>query len=321
MNHFWLSRLPWRDRLKALGLILLLLAALYWLAGCGGELPEQPPDTQPMAARYTLFVPFARHDYAYEGGKAGVGIATQASAVARPNHAADIGAGWWYNWSLHPDLAGLPEQVGAEFVPMVWRGSADELAALECPPTGAPLFWLNEPNEPGQAVTSPTAAVDLLEQLSAVCPETRLIGPHMAPRDRHSGWPWAVAFYQEWERRHGAAPPTVLALHLYDHPAAFTPTIDGYYRALARWVDADAPIWITEFNVPCGDKSAAEIAPLLAQATRILDEDGRVERYAVFALHNGGRWPGLECGEMVDERGQLTAVGRAYRDAATAAYP
>lgn len=58
-----------------------------------------------------------------------------------------------------------------------------------------------------------------------------------------------------------------------------------------------------------------------AQATRILDEDGRVERYAVFALHNGGRWPGLECGEMVDERGQLTAVGRAYRDAATAAYP
>jgi hypothetical protein len=260
------------------------------------------------------YFPFVAAPYAPPAGKAGVGIATQAAEVVQATSAKDAGAVWYYNWSVHPELRGLPLQVGAEFVPMVWRGGR-EVAGMPCG-LGTPVLWLNEPNEPGQATMTPAEAADLLERLLAVCATNRYIGPNVSHRDWHVGWPWLVAFYTEWERRHGVAPPTVLAMHLYAYPLAFASTINTHYQALARWVEPDDPIWITEYNVPCGPKSSAEVAPLLAEATRILESDNRVERYAVFALHNGGRWPGSECGELVDESGRMTEAGRAFRDTA-----
>lgn len=303
-------------------LSIILIVALFFLAACGGEPTREAVGVGEV---YTYWFPAVWEGYSYDGGKAGIGVITNNRADwARPRHndTAQIGADWWYNWGQDADLRGSAQAHG-EYVPMVWGGRQREIEALRgvwCPAYSGPVLWLNEPELHSQARMTPDQAVDSLEMLRLECPNAQIIGPQTGPFD--PDFVWLREFWSLWQQAHGGPPPvTAVGLHIYNHPAPGD-WIEAFYLALPEYT---GPVWITEFAVCRPGVSAAEA---MRRYVAAFEADARVARYAPFANRVDGSVPDfswLACASMFDEQSQLTAVGRAYRDAAarltTEAYP
>lgn len=273
---------------------------------------------EPEAGR-VYFLPFIRSDYRYAGGKACVAVIGNNKADWAQPRASDVrrlGAGCWYNWHYDPAFGGAEQDFG-EYVPMIWgkRVPGD----LTCPPAGAPLLWLNEPDLRSQSNATPHEAVEMLAALRERCPTARFVGPQMGPFD--PSYRWLREFWALWVERHGGPPPTTLAIHTYNAPEPLA-WVDALYVAVPEY---SGLVWVTEFGY-CGN---ADPVAMMARYVADFLADDRVERFMPFAARiDAGTqdFAWLSCGSMFDERDRLTAVGRAYRDAAAArqraeAYP
>lgn len=307
-------------RLSSLLLVILLVA-------CSPRpeplpAPEQPqatPISQPQPV--TIFFPMVGRSWPEMPTTArGIGVAFAATAEQIDS----VGAGWWHDWTVRP----IVPAVQATFVPTVWGGFAYEFTALEAMCERGfqgPLMVLNEPDRPDQADMTPTDAVAVFEQVMAICPDVWLVGPRVSHADWERGFPWTREFWSLWLAEHGHLPPATPAIHGYMTAAGWRRYLADY-QALLREFDwpADTVAWVPEWNVPCADgRSPDDQARLFEEAMALLEASPLVGYHSPFVLHMGrGYWPNLECAELVDENGRLTAVGEIYRGGAgVVAYP
>lgn len=305
------DRLTWRDRAIGGALLLIILALLWLLASCA---PDPQPTLTPaplptrVAETHELYFPMVVvRSWPDIKCKRGIGIPGE----GQPYAGNEWDGCWYYNWSPLRDNWKRMPAFQSVFVPMVWSGTDWEFAQVaDCPQI---IMAINEPDLFGQANRTPQQAAVLIKRLAAQCPQSRIIGPHLSQLDllAHGGQ-WLAAFLQAC-----AECDMTLGLHAYNiaNVAEFARIYLDFAQAHGYTGSA---IWLSEFANCATNDPAGWMRDTLAQ----LDEAEHVEAYAIFALRNNGIWPGLECAEVVDKSGRLTAVGEIYRSgAALAAYP
>ena len=101
---------------------------------------------------------------------------------------------------------------------------------------------------------------------------------------------------------------STIGVHVYNHPRPLE-WLDAIYSAIPGYTGR---VWVTEFAYcAAGDRIATFAATVAA-----FERDNRVERYAPFAARIDGdtqdfAW--LACGSLIGERGQVSAMGRAFQ--------
>lgn len=323
--------------MKRCGVYLFLLAFFSVLVACGERplpAPEQPQATPTSAGQYTYYWPVLMRAWEPMPAHTKRGIGLIYGIMPEPNYTADsvaaAGGAWWHNWSMWPARGQSVAQNGATFVPTLWGyGEPEYVALAEMCGRGftGPLMWLNEPDQRGQANKTPAQAVAILERILDICPGVQLVGPRLSHEDWTQRFPWVKEFWGLWRDKYGKLPPTIPAFHGYFPGSTWEVYLRDYAALLAAegWPD-DTQAWIPEWNIPCPPGRLPEQqAPLVADVAALLDASPLVEYHSPFGLYLGrGYWPNLECAELRDEQGRLTAVGEIYSGAgnsAQAAYP
>lgn len=314
---------------------LNFVIVIAFLAACAPRpVPPEPvplPTAEAPEETYTYYWPvvFRSFDAMPTHTKRGVGLIYGISPD--PNYTADsvtsAGGAWWHNWSMWPSRGQSVAQSGATFVPTLWGYGEPEFVALaemcERGFTG-PLMWLNEPDRKDQANKTPAQAVTILERILDTCPGVELVGPRLSHADWAHGFEWISAFWGQWIAKHGGLPPTVPAIHGYIEPSMWSKYLHDYRAVMTRYGwPKETTIWIPEWNVPCPPgRTPEQQAPLFDAVARTLDGSELVAYHSPFGLYLGrGYWPGLECAELRNDKGQLTPIGEIYRGYALAAYP
>jgi RNA polymerase sigma factor (sigma-70 family) len=224
---------------------------------------------------------------------------------------ADVGAGWYYNWSAAND--DMPGPSGVEFVPMIWgQDNADAGTLARAEREGDVLLGFNEPDLPGQANMSVERALELWPRLEGT--GMRLGSPAVAfGGDTKGGW---LDRFMTGAKDRGLR-VDFITLHWYG--SDFGPAAVDHFLS---YVDAvhtryGLPIWVTEYGLtnfggapkyPTGAQAAA----FIAGSTRGMERRRYVERYAWFGL------PAV--GDSVDfglyrDASTPTEAGKAYRAA------
>jgi hypothetical protein len=223
---------------------------------------------------------------------------------------ADVGAGWYYNWSPRPADVG-----GAEFVPMIWGADSvnpDQLAQARA--NGTTLLGFNEPDFAEQADMTPERALDLWPQLEATGLRLGSPAPAVGGADP-GGW---LDRFLSGARQRGLRVDFV-ALHWYggDFGPDAVNQLERYLQAVHDRYGL--PVWLTEFALirwgPGGAEfpTDAEQAAFVTASTAMLERLGFVERYAWFSLptpDDGSQGTGL-----YRDPATPTAAGEAYRAA------
>ncbi|GAA2539494.1 hypothetical protein GCM10010435_03510 [Winogradskya consettensis] len=224
---------------------------------------------------------------------------------------ADVGAGWYYNWSTNNDS--MPGPADVEFVPMIW-GKANVTTAdlAKVKKEGDVLLGFNEPDMGGQANMS-------VEDALADWPELQDTGMRL-------GSP-AVAYGADtdggWLDRFmtGAKDKNLrvdfITLHWYgsDFSDAAVGQFLGYVDAVHK--KYDLPIWVTEYGLmnfsgsPKYPSAAQEVA-FIQGSTKGMESRSWLERYAWFGLPAVG--DSVDFG-LYKDASTPTEAGKAYKAA------
>lgn len=132
------------------------------------------------------------------------------------------------------------------------------------------VYFLNEPNHPGQCTLSPAEAVQIYMEVTAVCPACRFTMPNVSDWDYLAGWTWTKEYLSILQALH-APQPAYGAFHVYRYPVQ--PVIDSYESLLYEF-GVDVPLMITEYGNCDPQTAVAMHNELLA--------DGRVEEMYWF---------------------------------------
>jgi putative glycosyl hydrolase len=225
---------------------------------------------------------------------------------------ADVGAGWYYNWSSNNDS--MPGPAGVEFVPMIRaKGDAtDATIAKAKKESDGELLGFNEPDMTGQADMSVDDALAAWPKLQAT--GLRLGSPSVAyGGDTPGGW---LDRFMTGAAQKGYR-VDFITLHWYgsDFSAAAVDQFLGYVDAVHRRYHK--PIWVTEFGLMNFSGSpkyptAAQLVTFIKGTTKGMQSRSYVERYAWFGLPavNDSVAFGL-----YQDGDSPTAAGKAYKAA------
>lgn len=215
---------------------------------------------------------------------------------------ADVGAGWYYDWSTTPGAVTGP--AGTEFVPMIW-GAADvnATALAQAAQQGTELLGFNEPDLAGQAAMSPDQALDLWPQLEAT--GLRLGAPAVAyGGDTPGGW---LDQFMSGAAARGYR-VDFIPLHWYggDFSSAAADELRGYLQAV--YDRYHKPIWLTEYALTDFSgtpryPTAQQQTDFVTSSTAMLDSLPFVERYAWFTLSTATSPTGLYDGTVPNSSG------------------
>jgi hypothetical protein len=240
--------------------------------------------------------------------KKGVGVWEFAGTKAA---LADVGAGWYYNWSSNNNS--MPGPAGVDFVPMIW-GKADVTDAKlkQVKAEGDELLGFNEPDLDGQAKMSVEDALAAWPRLEST--GLRLGSPAVAfGGDTAGGW---LDRFMTGAKQKGLR-VDFITLHWYgsDFSDAAAGQFLGYVDAVHKRYGK--PIWVTEYGLMNFSGSpkyptGAQAAAFIKGTTKGMESRKFVERYAWFGL------PAV--GDSVDfglyrDGNSPTEAGRAYKAA------
>lgn len=218
---------------------------------------------------------------------------------------------WFYSWGAKVPMK-LPK--GIDFKPMIWGYWGDKQGVLK---TGAAakeagikeLLGFNEPDRKNQANMS-------VEKALRVWPILMETGLRLgSPAAVHPDSDWMKEFMAGVKKR--GLRVDFVTVHSYGDPNA-----DQLVKRLERIRKMyNKPLWITEFAV--GDWNAkspeankhkpAEVLRFMKQVIPKLNKLSFVERYAWFAV--GQNSNALGTSALFNKKGELTPLGRFYRDA------
>lgn len=218
---------------------------------------------------------------------------------------------WFYSWgSAVPE--GLPR--GVAFVPMVW-GSGGAAGAIATTAAAAKkagiteLLGFNEPDGKDQANMTVQQALDAWPRLMET--GMRLGSPSCVHADRE----WMQEFMAGVKKR--GLRVDFVGVHSYGGPSAeaLVKKLETIHRLFER------PLWITEFAVGDWDAKTAKenrhrpdtVLQFMEKVLPMLDRLDYVERYAWFPAETSSGPLGTSA--LFDPRGNLTRLGRCYRDA------
>jgi RNA polymerase sigma factor (sigma-70 family) len=224
---------------------------------------------------------------------------------------ADVGAGWYYNWS--PDDDSMPGPGGVEFVPMIWGKDNVTTATLaKAKREGDVLLGFNEPDMGGQANMSVEDALAAWPKLEGT--GLRLGSPAVAFGGDTAGG-WLDRFMKGAKAKNLRV--DFITLHWYgsDFSSASVNQFLGYVDAVHKRYDL--PIWVTEYGLMNFSGSpkyptGAQAAAFIKGTTKGMEQRAFVERYAWFGL------PAI--GDSVDfglykDSSTPTEAGKAYKAA------
>lgn len=293
-----------------------LPAVSGWPAALGAIEPStgSSPTVKPSGSQRPTPSPIARAKTSPQGSprttvktaKKGVSVWDMAGLSTA---LADVGAGWYYNWSSHP-TAGAGSS--ARFVPMIWGAKSVTTTELNnAKRYGTELLAFNEPDFAGQANMSVDDALGLWPKLQAT--GLRLGSPAVAVGAADTGG-WLDRF-MTGAKQHGYR-VDFITLHWYgsDYSDAAAGQLKGYLQAVYNRYRK--PIWLTEYALIkfTGGGSVypsdAQQVSFVQKSTAMLRSLSYVERYAWFALPT----PDDKQGTGLYRNGTTpTAAGRAYR--------
>jgi RNA polymerase sigma factor (sigma-70 family) len=225
---------------------------------------------------------------------------------------ADVGAGWYYNWS--PDNDSMPGPGDVEFVPMIW-GKANVTAATLSKAkseNGKVLLGFNEPDMGGQANMSVEDALAAWPELQGT--GLRLGAPAVAyGADTKGGW---LDRFMTGAKQKGLR-VDFIPIHWYgsDFSDAAVNQFLGYVDAVHK--KYGLPVWVTEYGLmnfsgsPKYPTAAQEVA-FIKGTTKGLESRSYVERYAWFGLPAVG--DSVDYGLYKDAH-TPTEAGKAYKAA------
>jgi hypothetical protein len=250
-------------------------------------------------------------DPALRSPKKGIGFHGSAASKALPK----LQVSWAYSW-WHRSYGDVPKRT--EFVPMILDGevvNTDRQAIADAPSYGRFLLGFNEPDQGEPNRVSVDTAISLWPQFMAT--GMRLGSPAMAGQaDLPDGW---LGQFMRRAAEKGYWVDTV-CVHAYldtYEPEVATKKLRTYLEAIhARY---QKPIWLTEFalanywkKIPATED---EQIAFMAQALPMLESLPFIERYAWFHLGADHVDSLIKYAQLCDARGELTKIGRFYRDA------
>lgn len=224
---------------------------------------------------------------------------------------ADVGAGWYYNWSSNNN--DMPGPSGVSFVPMIRaEGDVTDAKLAEVKREGDTLLGFNEPDMSGQADMTVEDALAQWPKLQAT--GLRLGSPSVAyGGDTPGGW---LDRFMTGAKDKGYR-VDFITLHWYgsDFSAAAVNQFLGYVDAVHKRYGK--PIWVTEFglmNFSGSPKypSSSQLVTFIKGATAGLQSRSYVERYAWFGLPAVG--DSVDFG-LYKDGDSPTAAGEAYKAA------
>ncbi|MEV4708592.1 sigma-70 family RNA polymerase sigma factor [Actinoplanes sp. NPDC049316] len=224
---------------------------------------------------------------------------------------ADVGAGWYYNWS--PDNDSMPGPADVEFVPMVWgKANVTDATLAEVKREGDVLLGFNEPDMGGQANMSVEDALAAWPRLQAT--GMRLGSPAVAYGGDTAGG-WLDRFMKGVKAKNLRV--DFITLHWYgsDFSAAAVQQFLGYVDAVHK--KYGLPVWVTEYGLinfsgsPKYPSAAQEVA-FIKGSTKGMESRSYVERYAWFGLPAVG--DSVDFG-LYKDANTPTEAGRAYKAA------
>jgi len=138
------------------------------------------------------------------------------------------------------------------------------------------VYFLNEPNHPGQCTMSPAQAVQMYLEVATICPACKFTMPNVSDWDYLSNWAWTREYLGIMQAVH-APHPAYGAFHTYRYPVF--PMIDSYLSLLSEY-QLDVNVVITEYG-NCDPVTA------VAMHNDLLADD-RVERMFYFTATGYG---------------------------------
>lgn len=202
--------------------------------------------------------------------------------------------------------------LASDYVPMVWGREDAAAADLKALAGELVILGFNEPDHAAQSAMSVDEAIALWPELMAT--GARLGSPATTTPGTLGERSWLGRFMDRAEVADLRVDFT--AVHYYSankDVGAFETFLNKTYAAY------DRPIWITEWalvdwNNP-GRFSSDETATFFAEAVQMLDDLSFVERHAWFGLYDGMDNWNINT-HLIDGKGTLTQVGKAYADLA-----
>jgi hypothetical protein len=234
-----------------------------------------------------------------------------------------LGPVWYYQYGFEgPDLRGHQR---VYLVPLYFAEEPLVQAMRQHPES----WWLvgNEPNDAYQDNLTPAAYAAFYRRVELLARRAggaaRLVPAGLANAD----WRWAEAFRQSYRAQYGHY-PRVAAWNIHNYilapgtsqydVAEFQRRIIAFRGWMAQSGEGDKPLLLTEYGVLYGsgccqrplEDPALGIA-FLRQATRWLWETDHVQAWSWFCLYSRRQFNG----DLLDDAGQLTPFGQAYREA------
>jgi Glycosyl hydrolase catalytic core len=260
----------------------------------------------PLGAEEELII-----DPAARSPKKGIGYKGSAGVTALPK----LQVCWAYSW-WHRSYNEMPKLT--EYVPMILDAEVlnkEPGAIAKADSYGQFLLGFNEPDHGEPDRVSVETAINLWPKFIAT--GMRLGSPAMAGKADQPGG-WLDQFMHQAEKMKYRVDTICVHAYLdqYD-PKVATKKLRDYLEAI--YIRYKKPIWLTEFalanywkKVPATEQ---EQIAFMAQALPMLEALPFVERYAWFHLGAGHPDALIHNAELCDARGELTRIGRYYRDA------
>lgn len=268
------------------------------------------------------------------------GIGYRSDTLANVARIKSLNPKWWYNWN-QKRLMGTPDQISAEWIPMLYSDSSNRLPyfkadmdaekALIAPAKIPAILGFNEPDHPEQSDMTPLEALNSWHFLMESGWQIR----KGSPANVSTVTPWADKFMgaqkaldlytQSWERDFEV---NFIATHIYMNPDAGTwlRKVDDLYAKFGK------PIWVTE---TCVHDSLAKDA--VKDAAGNIITPAVPNRYSRAQVEQFMRdiWAGVQTrsyvervawhtrdindpigvsGSLFNEDGTLTSTGVVWRD-------
>lgn len=234
------------------------------------------------------------------------GLAGKAVNNDNINVANKVGAKWFYNWNTN-----LQSQLYAEYVPLRdWNWDDNWVTTIKNIPYVTHVNLFNEPDNSNQ--DNPRTEKQAADQHKYPLKTGLRIG---SPACEENWEDWMCEYFDEVKKDNNKRIDYV-NLHWYDW-AGYTSGANSSAQAIGdrflAYIDnahdeTGLPIWITEFNAN-PNRNATTQKDFLNYVLPKLESRSHVERYAYFICSNN-------C-QFLDANGNLTDVGKAYKNAST----
>src|SRR3989344_2928098 len=249
------------------------------------------------------------------------GIAMPSKYSYSSNVINQLGVSWYYDWSTDPITGATPE-----FVPMIWgqtNGASNALSQWEGGPKLPFLLTYNEPDKPdGSNYMTPLQAADPVWWNRFEGVAKRISSPVTVVKGVDT---WLKEFMTEAALKSDRI--DFISLHWYGPPDKVQDFLTFVDRVHNDPAFGGRPIWVTEFSVRCQGSytlnpntcGVQHVIDFINTALAGLEARNYVERYSWFAGEgNDPDW--FSTARLFDlTTGQLTEVGKAYRDFRTVA--